>query len=184
MTRANHPSGTDRVAEVAAMPEFIGFDVIVNVQGDEPYVPAAGVAGAVGMVTSGRFPVGTAAAIATPEVLDQSSVVKVVTDDSGRALYFSRAPIPFLRDSSDAGTLATLIHRHLGIYAYQRDALARWVALPPHPLELVERLEQLRALAGGIPLGVAMVPAVEWGGIDTEEDLVLANARWTEHHQH
>ena len=182
MTSLGHASGTDRVAEVAAMPQYAHFEVIVNVQGDEPYLPREAVEGAAALVRSGRFPLGTAAAEADPAILDEVSVVKVVVDDSGRALYFSRSPIPFLRDAADEYTRAPLVRRHLGIYAYQRDALARLVALPPHPLEIVERLEQLRALAAGIPIGVATVGRVSCGGIDTEEDLAIANARWTERH--
>jgi 3-deoxy-manno-octulosonate cytidylyltransferase (CMP-KDO synthetase) len=183
ITRSDHPSGTDRVAEVAAMSRYMTFDVIVNVQGDEPYVPEEAVGAAVKVVASGRFALGTVAAPADASVQRDPSVVKVVSDDTGRAMYFSRAPIPFLRDDRDTASLAPLVRRHIGVYAYQRAALARWVALPPHPLELVERLEQLRPLAAGIPMGVATIGAVSGGGIDTEEDLALANALWTEHHR-
>ena len=91
LTRDDHPSGTDRVAEVAARPEFARFDVVVNVQGDEPFLAAAAVAGAVGLVSSSRFPLGTAATPAPIAVLGAANVVKVVTADDGRALYFSRA---------------------------------------------------------------------------------------------
>jgi 3-deoxy-manno-octulosonate cytidylyltransferase (CMP-KDO synthetase) len=182
MTRADHVSGTDRVAEVARLGPYDAFDVIVNVQGDEPYVPEAAVEGAAQLVASGGFELGTAAAFDAPEILDDANVVKVVVDDSNRALYFSRAPIPLLRDGADRASLAGVVRRHLGVYAYTPAALARWVSLPPHPLELIERLEQLRALAAGIPIGVVTVGAVRGGGIDTEEDLVLANARWPEHH--
>jgi 3-deoxy-manno-octulosonate cytidylyltransferase (CMP-KDO synthetase) len=109
--------------------------------------------------------------------LANPDVVKVVRDDHGRALYFSRAPIPFLRDASDVATQQPLALQHVGVYAYTRAALAEWVALPPHPLELVEKLEQLRPLAHGLTIGVAEVAAAE-GGIDTEDDLVRANAQW------
>lgn len=180
MTRADHPSGTDRVAEVAAQSAYRGHDVIVNVQGDEPYINTDAVEGAAGMVLNGRFPLGTAAAPASAGVLDDPAVVKVVTASDGRALYFSRAPIPFLRDPSDAAQRDTLLKQHLGVYAYTPAALQRWVSLPPHPLELVERLEQLRALADGLAMGVAVVAPVQGGGIDTEADLELANLRWTE----
>jgi 3-deoxy-manno-octulosonate cytidylyltransferase (CMP-KDO synthetase) len=180
LTRDSHISGTDRVAEVAMLPQFAQYDVIVNVQGDEPWLTGDAVRGAAAQVTSGAFPLGTAAARATAEILHEPSVVKVVTDDSGRALYFSRAPIPFLRDEADAAIRAPLVFQHLGVYAYTRDALARWVSLPPHPLELVERLEQLRAIAAGMPMGVAPVGPVQGGGIDTPEDLARANARWSD----
>jgi 3-deoxy-manno-octulosonate cytidylyltransferase (CMP-KDO synthetase) len=179
MTRADHPSGTDRVAEVASQAAYANYDVIVNVQGDEPFVNQDAVRGAADCVESGRFPLGTAACAAPAGILDDPSIVKVVTDDHARAMYFSRAPIPYLRDQADATHQAPLVRQHLGVYAYSRAALEQWVALPPHPLELVERLEQLRPLAAGMAMGVATVTPVTVGGIDTEEDLVLANARWT-----
>ncbi len=179
MTRADHPSGTDRVAEVAAKPEYAAHDVVVNVQGDEPFVSRDAIAGAAQLVTSGHFPLGTAAAMASPSVLARRDVVKVVVDDAGRAMYFSRAPIPYLRDGGDAPLLAGQVRQHVGVYAYTREALAAWVALPQHPLELIEKLEQLRPLAAGWAMGVAAVPDTPLGGVDTEEDLALANARWT-----
>ena len=180
LTDPGHPSGTDRVAEVAASPRYRGFDAIVNVQGDEPFVSEAAVRGAAAVVTSGRFPLGTAAAPATPEALETPHVVKVVTADDGRALYFSRAPIPWLRDPADASARDKVARQHIGVYAYTRDALATWVALPQHPLERIERLEQLRPLAGGLAMGVAPVREVPDGGVDTEADLARANARWLE----
>lgn len=180
LTRDDHPSGTDRVAEVANQDAYAGYDVIVNVQGDEPYIDADAVRGAAALVRSGRFPLGTAAATAGADILENPAIVKVVSDDSGRALYFSRAPIPFLRDAADRDQRDALVRQHLGVYAYTRAALNRWVALPPHPLELVERLEQLRAIADGMAMGVATVTPVLGGGIDTEQDLLDANARWSD----
>ena len=183
MTRDDHPSGTDRVAEVANSPEFTGYDAFVNVQGDEPFIGADAVSGALSKVTSGKFPLGTAACRAGSEVLTNPDVVKVVTDTHGRALYFSRAPIPFLRDPGDRATRDGLVRQHLGIYAYTRDALNRWVSLPPNALEISERLEQLRALADGLAMGVALVAQAPGAlGIDTEEDLVAANIRWSSVH--
>ena len=178
MTRADHPSGTDRVAEVAARPDFADADVIVNVQGDEPFMDESAVRGAVAQVTSGAAPIGTAAVPVGHDALDAPDCVKVVCDDEGRALYFSRAPIPFLRDHADAPVRDSLVRQHLGIYAYTRSALQQWVALPVHPLETVERLEQLRPLAAGLRIGVATAAPVVIGGIDTEADLVRANAHW------
>lgn len=180
MTRDDHASGTDRVAEVANQAAYAGYDVIVNVQGDEPYINADAVRGAAEMVRSGRFPLGTAAATAGAEILENPAIVKVVTDHAGRALYFSRAAIPYLRDAADHAHRDALLRQHLGVYAYTREALTRWVALPPHPLELVERLEQLRAIAHGMAMGVATVTAALGGGIDTEQDLMDANARWSD----
>jgi len=183
MTRDDHPSGTDRVAEVANSPEFTGYDAFVNVQGDEPFIGADAVSGALSQVTSGKFPLGTAACRAGSEVLTNPDVVKVVTDTHGRALYFSRAPIPFLRDPADRATRDGLVRQHLGIYAYTRDALNRWVSLPPNALEISEQLEQLRALADGLAMGVAVVAQAPGArGIDTEADLVAANIRWSSVH--
>jgi 3-deoxy-manno-octulosonate cytidylyltransferase (CMP-KDO synthetase) len=179
LTDPGHPSGTDRVAEIASRPELAKYDVIVNVQGDEPFLPAEATRGAIGLVASGAFPLGTAAVPAPPAVLDAPEVVKVVRADDGRALYFSRAGIPFLRDGGDRSMRDAMILQHLGIYAYTRAALARWVALPPHPLERVEKLEQLRPLAAGMPMGVAVLEEAAPRGIDTEDDLRLANDRWT-----
>lgn len=178
MTSPHCGSGTERVAEVAGTPEFAQYDAFVNVQGDEPFIGQHCVRAAAEMVTSGRFPLGTSAAIATDDIFDRPTVVKVVTGVDGRALYFSRAPIPFLRDAADAPARRALTLQHIGVYAYSREALGRWLALPPHPLEEVERLEQLRPLAHGIPMGVAVVHDRPEAGIDTEDDLHRANARW------
>jgi 3-deoxy-manno-octulosonate cytidylyltransferase (CMP-KDO synthetase) len=180
LTDPNHPSGTDRVAEVATRPEFADADVIVNVQGDEPFVSQSVVARAIDLVRSGAFPLGTIAVRADARVLDDPNIVKVVTADDGRALYFSRASIPWLRDPADRDRLGRSIRQHVGIYAYTREALAAWVSLPPHPLEQIERLEQLRPLAAGIAMGVATVDEPPEIGVDTEDDLVRANQRWTE----
>jgi 3-deoxy-manno-octulosonate cytidylyltransferase (CMP-KDO synthetase) len=179
MTREDHPSGTDRVAEVANSPEFRGYDAFVNVQGDEPFIGSDAVGGALTQVTSGKYALGTAACRAGADILANADVVKVVTDSHGRALYFSRAPIPFLRDAGDRAVRDGLVRQHIGVYAYTREALNRWVSLPPHPLELSERLEQLRALADGIAMGVALASQVPGArGIDTENDLIEANTRW------
>jgi 3-deoxy-manno-octulosonate cytidylyltransferase (CMP-KDO synthetase) len=181
LTRDDHPSGTDRVAEVATRPEFARFDCVVNIQGDEPFASADVVRSAADLVTSGRFPLGTVACRDGADALARPDVVKVVADDAGRALYFSRSAIPFLRDERDDEERAirdALVRRHIGVYAYTRDALARWVALPPHPLERIERLEQLRPLAHGIAMGVAVVDEPPMPGIDTEADLARAESVW------
>jgi 3-deoxy-manno-octulosonate cytidylyltransferase (CMP-KDO synthetase) len=134
--------------------------------------------GAAQLVATGQFPLGTAASRASSEILDTPSLVKVVIADDGRAMYFSRAPIPFLRDRADVGRLAERTLQHIGVYAYSREALIKWVSLPPHPLEEIERLEQLRPLAAGLPIGVAVTNEAPASGIDTEEDLERANAHW------
>lgn len=178
ITSEAHPSGTDRVAEVAMRTEYAGHGIIVNVQGDEPFMRADAMRGAVTMVRDRGFALGTAAGRRGPAILDDPNCVKVVCADDGRALYFSRAPIPFLREAADAAERDRALLQHMGIYAYRRDALAQWVTLPPHPLETIERLEQLRALAAGLSMGVAIVEAPSWGEVNTEDDLNRANQHW------
>jgi 3-deoxy-manno-octulosonate cytidylyltransferase (CMP-KDO synthetase) len=175
LTDPGHPSGTDRVAEVAARPEYRGFEVVANVQGDEPFVGREALAGALARLERGDD-IGTAAAPLDPALADDPSRVKVVTDAAGRALYFSRAPIPFRRDPRESGD--DLYRQHIGIYAYSRDALARWVAAPPSAAELAERLEQLRALHLGLSIGVAALTEAALPGIDTGDDLRRAEAHW------
>lgn len=178
MTSAAHISGTDRVAEVVAREAYAGYDVVVNIQGDEPFVTEEQVAGAAGQVTSG-WDVGT---VATPvrslEAWRNPAVVKVVRRDDGGALYFSRAPVPHLRDADPTPEelASPAFLRHVGIYAYAPAALLRWVALPQGGLERIERLEQLRALAAGLSIGVAVVETAE-GGVDTLEDARQAEER-------
>ncbi len=168
LTRGDHPSGTSRVAEVAGMADYGGFGIVVNVQGDEPFLPPAAIRGAVDQVTRGAD-VGTAA---VPLVGDVSSpnVVKVVLDEFGYALYFSRSPIPFVRGSP------VRYWQHLGVYAFTPAALARWMSLPPTALEEAERLEQLRPMGHGMSIGVACLEETALPGIDTEDDLRRAEA--------
>ena len=177
-TAAHHPSGTDRVAEVVRSAGLGEFDAILNVQGDEPFVSGAAVRGALAQVIEGGYPLGTAACHAPIDVLADPDSVKVVTADDGAAMYFSRAPIPYLRDRSDARDRDERVLLHVGVYAYTPDALARWVSLPPHPLERIERLEQLRPLAAGLRIGVATFDGPLRAGIDTEADLERANSEW------
>ena len=179
LTRLDHPSGTDRVAEVAALPAYRAHDVIVNVQGDEPFLASEAVMLAAGFVERAEFSIGTAACPDDVSILDEPAVVKVVVDRTGRALYFSRAPIPFLRDAADSAVRNGLVLRHIGIYAYTRAALERWVSLTPSALEMSERLEQLRPLADGLAIGVGITSPIAGGGIDTEDDLRRANASWS-----
>ena len=175
LTGRGHLSGTDRVAEVASSPEFAGFDAVVNVQGDEPFLARDALAGAIERVARGDD-VGTAAAPLDPALVHDPARVKVVTDGRGRALYFSRAAIPHLRDAADLAP--GLYWQHLGIYAYARDALRRWSALEPAPAELAERLEQLRALHHGLRIGVALLAEPVEPGVDTPDDLRRAEAHW------
>jgi 3-deoxy-manno-octulosonate cytidylyltransferase (CMP-KDO synthetase) len=178
LTSDDHATGTDRIAEVALRREYADYDVIVNVQGDEPFVPRSAITGAVRLVTDGRFALGTAAVRADARILRDPNVVKVVAAADGRAMYFSRAPIPYLRDDEDAAMQRPLIWQHIGVYAYQSTALQHWVSLPSAPLEEVERLEQLRPLVAGIPMGVSLIDEPVIPGIDTEEDLERANREW------
>ncbi len=175
LTDTRHASGTDRVAEVARRPEFMSFDTIANVQGDEPFLAKEALAGALDQITLGND-VGTAAAPLDPSLVDDPSRVKVVTDGLGRALYFSRAPIPSRRESGHP--VEGLYWQHVGIYAYTRPALERWVAEPPCLAEEAERLEQLRALHCGLRIGVARLDTAVLPGVDTLEDLRRAEAHW------
>jgi 3-deoxy-manno-octulosonate cytidylyltransferase (CMP-KDO synthetase) len=175
LTRESHASGTERVAEVAGLAEFAGCEVVANIQGDEPFLPRAALAGALARVADGDD-VGTAAAPLAPEQAGDPDRVKVVADAKGRALYFSRAAIPFRRERGAAPR--DLYWQHLGVYAYRREALERWTRLAPAPVEQAERLEQLRALFHGLRVGVAQLTEPAQAGVDTPEDLRRAEAHW------
>lgn len=173
MTSAGHPSGTDRVAEVVGRPEYAGFPFIANIQGDEPFLKESHLRSAIELVRERGWDVGTCATpVLFTEVRKDPSVVKVVRAANGRALYFSRAPIPYKRD--DKPTREELDRepflRHVGIYAYTRSALEDWVALAPSPLERLESLEQLRPLESGLRIGVAVVGGAD-PGVDTPADV-------------
>ena len=168
MTSPECPSGSDRVREVARQ---IDADIYVNIQGDEPTLTAAFFPPLLALFARPEVEAATLVVRCPPEEFTDPNAVKVVTALNGRALYFSRATIPFDRD----GAGFTGYRKHLGIYAYRKAALERFAALPPSPLELVERLEQLRLLENGIALYVAEAPA-DTIGVDTEEDLLRAEA--------
>ncbi len=171
LTAAMHQSGTARVAEVAAREEFRGFQIVVNVQGDEPFLPGEAIRGAVREVERGAD-VGTAAAPLDAAAAAAASVVKVVLGEDARALYFSRSLIPHRRE----GGAPARYWQHLGVYAYRPVTLARWMALAPTEPEEAEKLEQLRPLGHGLRIGVARLDAPVLPGIDTEEDLKRAEA--------
>lgn len=180
LTRDDHPSGTDRVAEVVRRAEWRDFGTIVNVQGDEPFVRRDHLEAAVALVRDGGWDVGTVAApIASTAEWMEPAVVKVVRGDDGRALYFTRAPVPHPRDAEPDFAGGAYL-RHVGIYGYTRAALLRWVALPESPLERIEKLEQLRALAAGLRIGVAIGAPAE-GGVDTPADAARAERILSEH---
>lgn len=170
MTGPHHASGTSRVAEVAARFEYAAYDVVVNVQGDEPFLPHAAITGSVAQVEAG-FDVGTAAVPIDEVGAAKPNLVKVAMGERNRALYFSRSPIPYNR-----GNLEMRYWQHLGVYAYRPATLAKWMTLPRSPLEDAEKLEQLTPLAHGMSFGVALLSEPALPGIDTEEDLQRAEA--------
>ena len=168
MTHPDHASGTDRVAEVASSEDA---DLIVNIQGDEPLIDPATIDAAVlSLLDETGPPMGTLKKrIDDPSEIENPNVVKVVTDHAGDALYFSRCPIPYVRDGDRLPSLFGHF-KHIGLYIYQRDFLLRYSDLPPGPLESVERLEQLRALENGYRIRVVETE-YDSLGVDTPEDL-------------
>jgi 3-deoxy-manno-octulosonate cytidylyltransferase (CMP-KDO synthetase) len=162
MTSASHRSGTERVHEIS---NSVEADVYLNVQGDEPLTRAEHIAALLDVTKDPSVQVGTLKTPASAEDVNNPNAVKVVTDARGRALYFSRAAIPFDRDGT-----SPRYFKHLGFYAYRKAALDRFCTLPESSLERSERLEQLRFLENGIPIYVAETP-YDTVGVDTEEDL-------------
>lgn len=163
MTRADHVSGTDRVAEVASLRD--DFEIVVNVQGDEPLIdPVAIDAAILPLVHERAISMGTLKKrIEDPREIGDPNVVKVVTDRFENAIYFSRSTIPYPRE-------ATAFFKHIGLYVYRRDFLLKYAELPVGPLEEAERLEQLRALENGYKIRVVETE-YESLGVDTPEDL-------------
>lgn len=188
MTRADHPSGTDRIAEAVSGEKC---DVLINIQGDEPLMDPELIDRLADVMRSGNWDMATAAApIKTDEDLKNPAVVKVVFARDGQALYFSRSVIPFVRDANNVDEASSLIFpsdgmrleasstiywRHIGIYAYRRDYLLKLVAEPPCQLEQLEKLEQLRALHIGCRMNVLQVEDVGIG-VDTPEDILKVEA--------
>ena len=170
MTAASHASGSDRIAEVARTQHWAANDIVVNLQGDEPLMPPALIRHVAALL--GSVPEADVATLATAigsveEFLDVSAV-KVVADGRGRALYFSRAPIPWNRDGAPDASGA---RRHIGIYAYRVGALLRLAGLAPSPLEMREKLEQLRALENGMTILVAAACEPPGPDVNTPADL-------------
>ncbi len=175
MTRADHPSGTDRIAEVAAAAGLSDDAVIVNVQGDEPLIDPALIDACAARVDA-HAPVATAAhPIYDIAEVFNPNVVKVVLDARGDALMFSRAPLPWHRDvfANDRSTMPEGYRalRHIGLYAYRQDFLQRYPALPLSPLETIEALEQLRVLWNGYCIAVHLIDHAPPAGVDTPADL-------------
>lgn len=189
MTSTAHVSGTDRLAECARIAGWSDDTVVVNLQGDEPFAPIAGIRAVAGMLRGSAAAMATLAArIEDAETLFDPNTVKLVRSDNGDALYFSRAPIPWPRDAfardrsrlpeSPGGEPAWL--RHIGIYAYRADFLRHFASMPPGRLERIESLEQLRALEAGYVIAAALTPEPFPPGVDTPEDLARAEARLAE----
>ncbi|MHC4623485.1 MAG: 3-deoxy-manno-octulosonate cytidylyltransferase [Planctomycetota bacterium] len=166
LTSAEHQSGTDRIAEAVA---DIDVDIVVNLQGDEPEIDPDNIDYVARLlVDSPDYPMSTLAAeFSRPEQVADPNIVKVVLDRSGRAIYFSRAPIPYDREEAGIGELNQYL-RHLGIYAYRKEFLLKYTTLPQTPLEKIEKLEQLRALENGYSILVGKVQHI-CDGIDTPE---------------
>src|ERR1044071_4239025 len=175
MTRADHPSGSDRIAEVAAR---CLCDAVVNVQGDEPLIDPAAIDAVAAALDTHEMST-AATRIQDPAEYDNPNAVKVVVNAAGRALYFSRRTIPYLRDAASRSAQEQMAAfpflKHLGIYGYRREALLRLVAFPVSPLERAERLEQLRALENGIQIAVVRVDH-DSVGVDTPEDVARVEA--------
>lgn len=181
MTSPQHESGTDRISEVSQICKFSDEEIIVNWQGDEPFLPPT----LIELVanTLQEKPQAAMSTLATPltqwEEVYNPNIVKLTHDHENLALYFSRAPIPFLRDSMLKEGALPAQHpflRHIGLYAYRADFLNRYPALQPSALENFEKLEQLRALDNGFKIAVAHTDSMPPSGIDTAEDLEKANA--------
>ncbi len=180
MTRADHPSGTDRIAEVAEALGLPDDAVIVNVQGDEPLIDPALIDACAALITP-AVPMATAAhPIESAADVFNPNVVKVVLDASGHALLFSRAPIPWHRDAFGSGKQLSEMTalpagyqplRHIGLYAYRRDFLRQYPSLPVSPIEHIEALEQLRVLWNGFRISVHRIEHAPHAGVDTPEDL-------------
>ena len=170
MTRADHPSGSDRSAYVAARSEC---DAVVNIQGDEPLIDPAVIDAVAGALADNEMST-AATPIKNPNEYDNSNVVKVIVNAAGRALYFSRRTIPYLREAASRSVSEQLAAfpflKHLGIYGYRRETLLRLVKLPVSSLEQAEKLEQLRALENGIQITVVKVDH-DCVGVDVPEDV-------------
>jgi 3-deoxy-manno-octulosonate cytidylyltransferase (CMP-KDO synthetase) len=179
MTSPGHLSGTDRLAECASIAGWSDDTVVVNLQGDEPFAPAAGIRAVASLLRDSEARMGTLAAPIDDiaQVFDPNTV-KLVRNDQGDALYFSRAPIPWHRGKFATGAPALPELggwlRHIGIYAYRAGFLPQFAAMPPGRLEQIESLEQLRVLEAGLRIAVGMTPERFPPGVDTEDDLAQA----------
>lgn len=181
MTRADHASGSDRIAECAELCGWSDETIVVNLQGDEPLAPASGIRAVAEALAGSDAPMATLAApIEHAGELFDPHCVKVVADATGHALYFSRAPLPWARDAfavtRDRLPDGIPFRRHIGIYAYRAGFLRHFTQLAPTPLERAESLEQLRALEHGFRIAVRLTPEPFPGGVDTVDDLARVSA--------
>jgi 3-deoxy-manno-octulosonate cytidylyltransferase (CMP-KDO synthetase) len=180
MTRADHASGTDRLAECAEQLGWHEQQIVVNLQGDEPFAPPEGIRAVAQTLADSDAEMATLAApIDDATTYFDHNAVKVLRASNGLALYFSRAPVPWQRDrfARDRTAPAPGALRHIGIYAYRAGFLRRFAALPTGTLEQLEALEQLRVLEAGYRIAVGLTPVAFAPGVDTEEDLQRAEAR-------
>ncbi len=181
MTDANHQSGSDRLAEVCKTLKFSDDDIVVNVQGDEPFISPLNIEQvALGLANSQSKMATLSTPITSDEEVFNSNVVKVVSNNNNEALYFSRAPIAWQRGSFEQQQVKDLSHcqRHIGIYAYRAGFLADYVKLPTSTLEQLESLEQLRVLENGYSIHIEQAKEVPGIGIDTQEDLAQAQTTY------
>jgi len=180
MTRADHASGSDRLAECATRLGWPDDAIVVNLQGDEPLVPPSGIRTVAAALTDGAPMATLATPLASVEELFDPNIVKLVAGSDGCALYFSRAPLPWPRDAfarnRDVLPEGVPFLRHIGIYAYRAAFLRRFAQLTPTPLERTESLEQLRALEHGHRIAVRIAPDAFPGGVDTADDLERVRA--------
>ena len=181
LTSPGHQSGTDRLAECASILKWSDQQIIVNLQGDEPFAPPAGISQVAELLAQSRCEMATLACpiISHSQFVDPHTV-KVVCNSNGNALYFSRAPIPWPRDNASQGLALAL--RHIGIYAYRSNFLKHFSQITPSLLERCESLEQLRALENGFSIAVAIANTEFPTGVDTPEDLERANSYWNDRH--
>ncbi len=188
MTREDHQSGTDRLAEVCEKQGWDESDIVLNLQGDEPLMPPQVIQFLADIASKTGAAISTLATpITTTEDIFNPNIVKVVMDATGKAHYFSRAPIPWDRDNwanswaeNKTESSPTPRYRHLGMYAYRVSTLKKIPELPPCEIEQIESLEQLRPLYNGIEIQVGIIDEAPDHGIDTEEDLLRVNAVFSE----
>jgi len=175
MTNPEHPSGTDRIAEVTAK---IDCDIVINVQGDEPFFDANIVDSLIDVLGSSDAAMASVCApVASVQELNNPNLVKVITDVNSNAIYFSRFPVPYSRDRDVEDT--SVYKKHMGVYGYKADFLKNFVSLPVSFLETTEKLEQLRAIENGYKIKMIQVQAFE-KGIDTIEDLEHARQKFND----